>query len=526
MEKDKSTPEVLHQYNLSRKAIGGIFFDEKKKEKRSVSTIHQVAFDLSSTRSHNSNHDILDEIINTNYETTSVSGEKEKNNDVVFADDEDDEDEFFGSDGGWGWIICFSAFYINLVHIGMMNCYGILVFDLTKEFDESEFKLAWVGSMSFGTVLIFAPVSGYLGARYNCRAVTLVGIIISSISVLLTSLVTNFSFMYLTFGLGFGIGSSLCYTQAAVIVSQYFRKRHAIASGIVLAGSSLGTLFVGKIYDYLHETHEMSWRSILKIIALLIFTSSFGAWTYVPIVKKGDKTARTSPQATKLITELSLWKNKAFIVWMLAIGLVKMGYLIPWVYMVKLSTSYGYSRQFGSNLLQWMGIISTFSRLFVGMIANSDKINRLYLSQFSAACLGLINVIQPNFTSDTGLWWFAISLGVMDGGIEILLPVLTLDLVGEEELAVAWGCILGVISISSVGPPIGGAIYDRTNSYDGMFYFAGAPMIASCFVLALIPLWAKKQPQNPAVSIISVDPSVMQHNEEYKNSVIMNSVIM
>lgn len=42
MEKDKSTPEVLHQYNLSRKAIGGIFFDEKKKEKRSVSTIHQV----------------------------------------------------------------------------------------------------------------------------------------------------------------------------------------------------------------------------------------------------------------------------------------------------------------------------------------------------------------------------------------------------------------------------------------------------------------------------------------------------
>ena len=100
-----------------------------------------MAFDLSSTRSHNSNHDILDEIINTNYETTSVSGEKEKNNDVVFADDEDDEDEFFGSDGGWGWIICFSAFYINLVHIGMMNCYGILVFDLTKEFDESEFKL-------------------------------------------------------------------------------------------------------------------------------------------------------------------------------------------------------------------------------------------------------------------------------------------------------------------------------------------------------------------------------------------------
>lgn len=42
MEKNKPPPEVLHKHSLSKKAIGGIFFDEKKKERRSVSTIHQV----------------------------------------------------------------------------------------------------------------------------------------------------------------------------------------------------------------------------------------------------------------------------------------------------------------------------------------------------------------------------------------------------------------------------------------------------------------------------------------------------
>jgi len=55
-----------------------------------------------------------------------------------------------------------------------------------------------------------------------------------------------------------------------------------------------------------------------------------------------------------------------------------------------------------------------------------------------------------------GMVAFAISLGVMDGGVEILLPVMTLDLVGAEKLSVAWGCILAVISLSSMGPPVAG----------------------------------------------------------------------
>ena len=42
MDKKKVPPKTLHNHTLSKKAIGGIFFDEKKKERRSVSTIHQV----------------------------------------------------------------------------------------------------------------------------------------------------------------------------------------------------------------------------------------------------------------------------------------------------------------------------------------------------------------------------------------------------------------------------------------------------------------------------------------------------
>lgn len=60
--------------------------------------------------------------------------------------------------------------------------------------------------------------------------------------------------------------------------------------------------------------------------------------------------------------------------------------------------------------------------------------------------------------SPTGLIIYSIVIGLMDGGVEILLPVMTLDLVGSEKMTIAWGCLLAVISFSGLGPPIAGKI--------------------------------------------------------------------
>ena len=29
-------------------------------------------------------------------------------------------------DGGWGWVVCFAAFFIQFLILGMQNCFGIL----------------------------------------------------------------------------------------------------------------------------------------------------------------------------------------------------------------------------------------------------------------------------------------------------------------------------------------------------------------------------------------------------------------
>ncbi|XP_078492981.1 monocarboxylate transporter 10 [Ciona intestinalis] len=420
-------------------------------------------------------------------------------------------------DGGWGWVVTFAAFTINIVVIGIHNCFSLLYIDMITEFKGSLSKTAWIGSIAFGCILIFAPLSGVLANRFGCRKVTLAGIVIASTFLFASSFATSIESLFLTYGFGFGFGTSLAYMQGAVMVTRYFNTKRALASGICLAGSSLGTLVIAPIYNILSTNY--GWRVALKVLGGGSLSTVLCAATYRPLNEPSAAPRSTqeriqSSPAKGLVMELALWKNKAFLVWCLAVGLCKLGYLVPWVHMIKLCSDIGISRPHAASMLQYMSVTSTISRLVAGKLADSRYINRLYLSQFSACMMGVVTLLQPSMYTQSGVLAYAIMFGTLDGGVEILLPVMTLDLVGADQLSVAWGCILAVISLSSLGPPVAGAIRDQSGSYMAAFYFAGAPMVLSAFILLLIPLWAKRQEQIIEQSYLSIDPTKMNTIQE------------
>ena len=85
------------------------------------------------------------------------------------------------------------------------------------------FVSAWVGSIDFGCILVFAPLSGALSHKYGCRIVAVMGLVIASTFLFVSSFAERIVFLYFSYGLMFGLGSSLAYTQGLVMVSQYFR---------------------------------------------------------------------------------------------------------------------------------------------------------------------------------------------------------------------------------------------------------------------------------------------------------------
>lgn len=65
-----------------------------------------------------------------------------------------------------------------------------------------------------------------------------------------------------------GLGFALCYTPAIVMVGCYFRQRTALAYGIGLSGSGIGTFVLAPVVQLLIDLY--SWRGALLVLSAFV----------------------------------------------------------------------------------------------------------------------------------------------------------------------------------------------------------------------------------------------------------------
>ncbi|XP_055634736.1 uncharacterized protein LOC129774801 [Toxorhynchites rutilus septentrionalis] len=168
-------------------------------------------------------------------------------------------------DGGWGWVVCFASFMVNLIADGVTFSFGVLYVELLNYFGEGKGKTAWVGSLFMAMPLLSGPVASFLTDRYGCRNVTIVGSILASAGFAISAYVDSVEMLYLTFGVLAGFGLSLCYVAAVVIVAYYFDKKRSFATGLSVCGSGIGTCIFAKVTQILLD--EYGWRGTTLILA-------------------------------------------------------------------------------------------------------------------------------------------------------------------------------------------------------------------------------------------------------------------
>jgi hypothetical protein len=104
------------------------------------------------------------------------------------SSDDDDFSEivFQAPDGGYGWVVVFVSFLINMIADGITFSFGVFNVEFLKYFGDSKGKTAWISSIFMATPLLSGPIASYLTDRYGCRKVTIVGAIFASIGFLLS----------------------------------------------------------------------------------------------------------------------------------------------------------------------------------------------------------------------------------------------------------------------------------------------------------------------------------------------------
>lgn len=102
-----------------------------------------------------------------------------------------------------------------------------------------------------------------LATRFGFRTVACAGSVVAGLSFAVASLAMSVEFLYVFIGVLGGIGMGLVYVPAVVAVGFYFEKRRALATGIAVCGSGIGTFVLAPFTTWLLGYY--GWRGTLLI---------------------------------------------------------------------------------------------------------------------------------------------------------------------------------------------------------------------------------------------------------------------
>ena len=203
-------------------------------------------------------------------------------------------------------------------------------FDLFSETIYYFFLLtAWIGAMAMGLNFFFGPITSALCDRFGCRVVSFAGALLSVLGLFLTSFIQEVNKMYVTYGLVWGVGSSFAFVSSIVVLGQYFERKLALANGIATSGSGVGSLVAGPVINYLLET--VGWKNSMRIVSAIALVLWIAALLFKPRESHQDIMER---KMNSKLFDTSIWKNKAYVLWVSTVALFQFGYLVPFVHLV------------------------------------------------------------------------------------------------------------------------------------------------------------------------------------------------
>ncbi|XP_025190715.1 uncharacterized protein LOC112591196 [Melanaphis sacchari] len=168
-------------------------------------------------------------------------------------------------DGGWGWVVVFASFMVNMIADGVTFSFGVIFIEFENYFKEGKSNTAWIGSLFMAVPLLSGPIASFLTDRYGCQKVTVIGAIIASTGFVISAFADSLFMLFITFGLISGFGLSLCYVAAVVIVAYYFDKKRSLATGLSVCGSGIGTFVFAPLNHELLSYY--GWRGCTLILA-------------------------------------------------------------------------------------------------------------------------------------------------------------------------------------------------------------------------------------------------------------------
>jgi MFS family permease len=381
------------------------------------------------------------------------------------------------------WVIVAAGGLLGCVAIGSMFSLPVFLLTMAKETGWSVTGISTAMTVGFLAMAFFAMVGGNLSDRFGPRVVVLTGAIVLAASLALASRATSLIEFQLLFGLVVGGATAAVLIPMMASVTGWFETQRSLALSLVSAGMGMAPMTMAPFAAWLLTAHD--WRTSMLIIACVAAAIMIPTALLVrrpPQLEAGAGAfVETSPRPDMTVGQAV--RSPQFMVLLAANFFCCATHSGPIFHTVSYAITCGIPMVAAVSIYSVEGFAGMFGRIAFGIMGDRFGAQRVLVLGLLAQAFGVLAYV---FASQLGQFYgVAAVVGFIYAGVMPLYAVI----VRENFPLRMMGTIIGGTAMAgslgmSLGPLVGGLLYDRFDSY-AYLYIASWGMGLAAFLIAM-----------------------------------------
>lgn len=407
----------------------------------------------------------------------------------------------------WGWYVVLGAFLVMCLSYGVRYSYGVFVYPMFQEYGWPMSVISLSASVNILVYSIAGIFCGRLADRIAPKWIMVVGSILIAVGFFFLVRATTPVGLYLSYGVLCGIGQAcLGMVVCAAAIGKWFVKKRGTALGLSAMGIGAGTMIMSPMAGYIISAYD--WRTgfaffgaVILVCGILVSQLFMGRSTpeasgLFPdgdsgpgegLRAEGIAENREDASLRPVLTDVRFW--------LLAVcnSVATASLMMIFVHQVASAVSNQIGKVEAAAALGILGFTGSVGKFFFGWLCDRCR-DAKYAAALGFFLMAIGAALLLGADSATKLYLFAVLYGFGYGSMAPMMPYLIADRFGRQVLGSAYGVLIFFAAGcgGSIGPVIGGVIYDRTGSYAQAWLFNMLSLVLiSALMLTLKPARAK-----------------------------------
>ncbi|KAH6936570.1 hypothetical protein HPB50_019180 [Hyalomma asiaticum] len=207
-------------------------------------------------------------------------------------------------DSSRSWLVAAGCCWVNVFCVVMSRSAAVVYVGIIETFHVTREEAAWPGTVSVTCYFTAALAAGILARHVAVWKITFTACLVAAAAVSLCFFASGVTYLTLLYGVvhGYSVGHV---TLSTTVINQHFDKYRAVASGLNLAGFSLGGLIFPPTIQYFFD--EYGFRGALLLAGGTILNGTVGTLLQrIPAPKQPEKTADKPEAKASGVTDRNL----------------------------------------------------------------------------------------------------------------------------------------------------------------------------------------------------------------------------